>query len=47
VTIAPDGVEVGPIEPAGDGGRCALRGGRGTVTVTDEESGAAALVEVR
>lgn len=47
VSVAADGVELGPVEPDGDGGRCALRGGKGTVSVTDDASGATALLEVR
>jgi hypothetical protein len=35
------------VEPEERGGRCAIRGGAGTVAVTDDESGATALVEVR
>jgi hypothetical protein len=47
VTVASGSVELGPIEAADRGGRCAVRSGTGTVAITDEESGATALVEVR
>jgi hypothetical protein len=47
VTAASGTVELGPSEIEGDGGRCAVRGGQGTVTVIDVESGVAALLEVR
>ena len=47
VTAESDAVQLGPLEVDGDGGRCAVRGGKGTVAVTDVESGAAAILEVR
>jgi hypothetical protein len=47
VSVASGTVELGPVEPEERGGRCAIRGGAGTVAVTDDESGATALVEVR
>jgi hypothetical protein len=47
VSVASGSVELGPIEAADRGGRCAVRSGSGTVAITDEESGATALVEVR
>lgn len=39
-------VKLGPAERDGEGGRAALRGGRGTVAVVDEGTGVAAVVEV-
>lgn len=47
VSIDADGVELGPLEPDGEGGRCAVRRGRGTISVTDVPSGVSALLEVR
>lgn len=47
VSVASGSVELGPVEAADGGGRCAVRSGTGSVAVTDEESGATALVEVR
>jgi hypothetical protein len=47
VEVVGDGVELGAPERDGDGGRCAIRAGKGTVAVTDVDSGTTALVEVR
>jgi hypothetical protein len=47
VKVASGTVQLGPVELDGDSGRCAVRGGKGTVTITDVESGAAALLELR
>lgn len=47
VRVAGEGVALGPPERRDGGGRCAVRGGKGTVAVVDVESGATALVEVR
>lgn len=47
VTLRADGVELGPAERDGEGGRTAIRGGHGTVAVVDVETGVAAVVEVR
>jgi hypothetical protein len=47
VTAESDTVKLGPVEVDGGGGRCALRGGNGTVAVTDTESGSAAILEVK
>ncbi len=47
VVLRADGVELGPVEADGDGGRAAIRGGRGLVAVVDFETGVAAVVEVR
>jgi hypothetical protein len=46
VRLRARGVELGPPERDGEGGRAALRGGRGAVAVVDEASGVAAVVEV-
>ncbi|HSM93076.1 MAG TPA: hypothetical protein VLT47_09315 [Anaeromyxobacteraceae bacterium] len=46
VSVESDSVRVGPVEPQGDGGQCAVRGGKGAVAVVDLESGAAAVLEV-
>jgi hypothetical protein len=40
------GVELGPIERDGEGGRAAVRSGAGLLSVVDAESGVAAVVEV-
>ena len=45
-SCARDGVELGPVERDGDGGRAAVRRGHGLVAVDDAETGVAALVEV-
>ncbi|MGB8929994.1 MAG: hypothetical protein WCC48_01960, partial [Anaeromyxobacteraceae bacterium] len=47
VSAESDTVRLGPVEVDGDGGRCAVRGGNGTVAVIDAESGVAAILEVR
>jgi hypothetical protein len=47
VRIVSEKVVLGPVERLEDGGRCAIRSGKGTVAVVDEESGATALVELR
>ncbi len=47
VALRADGVELGPAEPDGDGGRAVIRGGRGLVAVVDVDTGVAAIVEVR
>jgi hypothetical protein len=47
VVLRAGGVQLGPPQPDGDGGRCEVRGGEGAVAVVDEESGAAAVVAVR
>ncbi|HEX9307298.1 MAG TPA: hypothetical protein VF894_07405 [Anaeromyxobacter sp.] len=46
VTLRAEGVELGPAERDGDGGRAAIRRGRGLVAVEDAETGVAAVVEV-
>jgi hypothetical protein len=46
VVLRAEGVDLGPAEPDGEGGRAAIRGGRGLVAVQDAESGVAAVVEV-
>jgi hypothetical protein len=46
VSLRGDGVELGPAERDGDGGRAAVRGGHGLVAVQDVETGVAAVVEV-
>jgi hypothetical protein len=47
VTLRADGIELGPAERDGEGGRAPIRGGRGVVAVVDDETGIAAVVEVR
>ncbi len=47
VALRATDVELGPPERDGDGGRAPIRRGRGVVAVVDEESGVAAVVEVR
>jgi hypothetical protein len=47
VALRPSGVELGPAEADGGGGRAPVRGGRGTVAVVDLETGVAAVVEAR
>jgi hypothetical protein len=47
VSVESDSVRLGSVEADGDGGRCAVRGGKGTVAVIDAESGAAAILELR
>jgi hypothetical protein len=47
VALRAGGVDLGPTERDGEGGRAAIRGGRGPVAVVDAETGAAAIVEVR
>ncbi|MFT3916364.1 MAG: hypothetical protein QM704_20500 [Anaeromyxobacteraceae bacterium] len=47
VVVKARGVEVGPIEADGSGGRVTLGPGTGTVAVVDAETGVAAVVEVR
>jgi hypothetical protein len=47
VEVSAQGAELGPIERDGDGGRCRILKGTGTVAVTDAASGASALLEVR
>jgi hypothetical protein len=47
VSAESDTVRLGPVEVDGEGGRCAVRGGKGTVAVIDAESGVAAILEVR
>jgi hypothetical protein len=46
VTLRPRGVDLGPAERDGDGGRAVVRGGRGLVAVVDEATGVGAVVEV-
>jgi hypothetical protein len=46
VVLRAEGVSLGPVEPDGDGGKAAVRGGHGLVAVVDAESGVAAVVEV-
>jgi hypothetical protein len=46
VSLRGHGVDLGPAERVGDGGRAAIRGGRGTVAVVDVETGVAAVAEV-
>jgi hypothetical protein len=46
VILRAQGVDLGTPEADGDGGRCAIRSGRGTVAVVDEATGAAAVLEV-
>ncbi len=46
VLLRAAGVELGPVERDGDGGRAAVRRGHGLVAVEDPETGVAALVEV-
>jgi hypothetical protein len=46
VSLRGHGVELGRAEPDGDGGRAAIRGGRGTVAIVDVETGVAAVAEV-
>ena len=46
VEVRGRGVELGPPERDGDGGRARVRGGRGTVAVVDADTGIAAVVEV-
>jgi hypothetical protein len=45
VVARSDGVRLGASERVGDGGRIRILDGRGTVTVTDSESGASAVIE--
>lgn len=47
VKLTSEGVELGPVEHDGPGGRCAVRGGKGFVAIEDAESGATTLLEVR
>jgi hypothetical protein len=47
VTARSEAVDLGPVEVEGVAGRCAVRGGKGTVVITDTESGASSLLEVR
>ncbi len=47
IVLRADGVLLGPAEPDGDGGRAAVRSGRGLVAIQDLETGVAAVVEVR
>jgi hypothetical protein len=47
VAVRAEGVELGPVERDGDGGRAVIRGGRGLVAVVDADTGVAAVVEVR
>ena len=47
VDVTSETVELGPVERDGDGGRCAIRRGKGSVAVADRETGAAAIVEAR
>lgn len=46
VTLRASGVQVGPVERDGAGGRCTIAGGPGAVAVVDVETGVAAVVEV-
>jgi len=46
VLVRPGVVRLGPPEVHGQGGRCAVLGGRGPVAIIDAESGVAAVVEV-
>jgi hypothetical protein len=46
VVLHAEGVTLGPVEPDGDGGQAAVRGGHGLVAVVDAETGVAAVVEV-
>ncbi len=47
VALRAGAVVLGPVERDGDGGRAAIRGGRGLVAVVDEATGVSAVVEVR
>lgn len=47
VTAESGTVDLGPVEVEGVAGRCAVRGGKGTVAVTDAESGSTALLVVK
>jgi hypothetical protein len=46
VVLRAGAVDLGPAERDGDGGRAAIRGGRGLLAVQDAETGVAAVVEV-
>lgn len=46
VALRGRGVELGPAERDGDGGRAAVRGGRGAIAVVDGATGIGAIVEV-
>jgi hypothetical protein len=47
VALRSGAVELGPAETDAEGGRAAIRGGRGLVAVVDEATGVSAVVEVR
>jgi hypothetical protein len=47
VALRASGVELGPVQADGPGGRAAVRRGAGTVAVVDVETGVAAVLEVR
>jgi len=47
VSAVSETVRLGPVEPNGEEGRCQVLGGQGVVAITDSESGATAILEVR